>query len=243
LGNTVPASADGNNGGIFPSSGETERTAETLRGAGARPKPQGGEPNPAPPRLSVPLSQESAPQDISRFMNMLRGALTEIRGVLTAEPADSPAAAQVLQETSAILSQIDFMSQIKNPLFVQIPLLHDGQEMQATLHILRNPKRENEGKNNASALIALDTASLGLFEALVQKNANAVTCQFRLRDEQVEQLVRANIHALGNLLNEKHYSLNGFSFLPRGEPYTVLDSPAPAEDIPAVDVRAFDRRA
>jgi hypothetical protein len=87
---------------------------------------------------------------------------------------------------------------------------------------------------------------MGLFETYVQKNTNAVTCQFRLKDKQVEQLVRENIHNLELLLREKHYSLSAFSFLPQGEPYTVLDSPKLAEEqqaLQTMDVRAFDSRA
>jgi hypothetical protein len=148
-----------------------------------------------------------------------------------------------MQEVQTLSGQIDFMSQLKNPYFMQIPLFHDGQEMQAALHILRNPKKKETAKDSSSALIALDTAFMGLFETFVQKTAQAVTCQFRLRDKKVEQAVRANIHKLDALLRDKQYSLSAFSFLPSGEPYTVLDSPKLTEEAPVVDVRGFDKRA
>jgi hypothetical protein len=138
------------------------------------------------------------------------------------------------------------MAQIKNPLYIQIPILHNGQETQAALHILRNPKKEKSNRSGVSALIALDTAFMGLFETYVQKNASAVTCQFRLRDKEIEQLVRENIHKLEVMLREKHYSLSAFSFLPQGEPYTVLDSPKLTQETQLtrnLDVRSFDSRA
>jgi hypothetical protein len=198
------------------------------------------------PRLSLSLTADNGPQQIDRFINSLQDALHEAQRVLADTRADSPAAARVFQEIQALANHLDFIAQIRNPLFAQIPLFHNGQEMQAALHILRNPKRERDGKKGSSALIALDTAFLGLFETLVSKNDSAVQCQFRLRDKKVEQAVRANIHKLEALLREHHYSLSAFSFLPAGEPYSVLDSPGLLKgetENTAVEMVSFDKRA
>jgi hypothetical protein len=112
-------------------------------------------------------------------------------------------------------------------MFVQLPVFHNGQETQTALHVYRDAKKSaaQGGKSSSSALIALDTLNLGHFETYVQKTSQSVNCQFRLRDKHVEQLVRTHIHELEALLREYRYSLDAFSFLPQGEPYTLLDNP------------------
>jgi hypothetical protein len=170
--------------------------------------------------------EDSGPQDIDRFINSLRDALTETRRVIETRPEPSQAAERVLREAQTLSEHIDFTAQIKNQLFVQLPVYHNGQDMQTALHVYKDAsKKGGKGDGTASALIALDTLSLGHFETYVQKSARSVSCQFRLDNKRVENLVRAHIHELNALLSEYRYSLDAFTFLPKAEPYTVLNSP------------------
>lgn len=204
---------------------DEEASALTQSGPGTRThaaKP----PEEAPLRLSFKLA-ESVPADIDRFFNTLREALRETRQTLTSDGrAETPGADRVLQEIRSLTEHLDFTSQIKNQLFFQLPLYHNGQETHTALHVYKDAKSDrSRGGQTHSALIALDTAQLGHFETYVQKQAQSVTCQFRLRDKTVEQLVRTHIHQLDALLRENKYSLDAFTFLPPGEAYTLLDTP------------------
>lgn len=179
----------------------------------------------APLRLSYKLT-DSTPADIDRYVNSLRDALSEAHKVLTEKRNDTPEVARTLKEIQTLTEHIDFVTQIKNQLFVQLPVYYNGQETHTALHVYKDAKTNKQsGDRSQSALIALDTASMGHFETYVQKRSRSVTCQFRLRDKKVEQLVRNHIHKLNALLGEFHYTLDAFSFLPPGEPYTLLDSP------------------
>lgn len=176
-------------------------------------------------RLSFKLS-ESTPSDIDRFINTLRDTMREIQRNLTDGRPETPETARVLREAVTLSEQIDFMAQIKNQIFVQMPVYHNGQETPTALHVYKDAKNEKKSADQTySALIALDTSSLGHFETYVQKKARSVSCQFRLRDKNVEQLVRTHLPELNTLLNEYHYTLDAFSFLPPGEAFTVLDAP------------------
>lgn len=176
-------------------------------------------------RLSFKLPG-SAPEDIDRYINTLRDALGEAHKSLSSAQPATPDTARVMKEIQTLTEQIDFTAQIKNQLFVQLPVYHNGQETQTALYVYKDAKPDRQtGDAVHSALIALDTAYLGHFETYVQKRSRAVTCQFRLRDKAVEQLVRAHMPELNALLSASHYSLEAVSFLPPGESYTVLDSP------------------
>jgi len=170
--------------------------------------------------------EDSTPQDIDRFLNNLRNVLGEVRQVLAGQQ-DSPDAARVLQEVRSLESHIDFTSQIRNQLFVQLPLYYGGQQSLASLFVHKDSKKSGKGSSGgaSSALIALETSSLGHFETYVQKNSRSVHCQFRLESTEIINAVRANIHKLDALLRDSNYTLDSFSFLPLDEPYTLLDSP------------------
>jgi hypothetical protein len=242
-------------------SGE-HRTPETLPPATGAP-PEGfapqkpsqplQNPNAAPPPLFFRLLG-SAPADIDRYLNNLRDITSQIRRELTQAPElrvsnpDLPAA-RVLQEARILSDIVDFTAQIRNQLYVQLPLYHNGLETQATLHIYKDAKKIADGKKDtATALVALDTASLGRFETYIQKNDNAVHLCFRLDNLAVEQTVRDAIDQLEALLRNHNFSLAGFSFAKPGKPYTLLDSPVlfdeashiktPAEPLPRFDKMA-----
>jgi Fe2+ or Zn2+ uptake regulation protein len=184
---------------------------------------------PVPPRLAFSLTN-STPQDIDRFINTLRESLQEARQILAGN-RETPAAARVMQEIQSLANHIDFVCQIKDHLFFQLPLLHNGQESQAAFHIYKNTKKEAaKSGGTSSALIALETAFMGLFETYVQKTGTAVHCQFRLDSSAIEQKVRDNIHKLEALLQNHRFSLSSFSFAKPGKPYTLLDSPTLFDD-------------
>jgi len=180
----------------------------------------------APPTLPANLLfsvQQSTPQSLENYIQGLRETLSQITQALSGN--DSLDAFRVLAHTRSVEASLDFSSHIRDQIFVQIPISYNGHTAETTLHVYRDPKKAASDSDSASALIALDTAALGHFETFVQKNAQSVRCQFRLESEEMVALVRENIHKLGTLLREGGYSLEAFSFLPPGVPYTVLSGP------------------
>ncbi|MCL2605083.1 MAG: DUF6240 domain-containing protein [Defluviitaleaceae bacterium] len=187
----------------------------------------------SPPPLTFRLT-ESTPADIDRFLNNLRDALTQIRQAITLSSelrTPNPEISRVLQEVRTFSNTIDFTAQIRNQLYVQLPLYYNGQEHQLALHVYKDTKKTADGKKDtASALISLDTASLGRFETYIQKSDASVHCQFRLDTPGIEGLVRDHINELETLLRNHNLSLGGFSFAKPGKPYTLLDSPSLFDD-------------
>ena len=170
--------------------------------------------------LSLPL-QNSSVQDIEDFLNGLRESLAQAQIAIE----NNPGAARVSQSLRALAEYIDFAAQIKNQLFVEIPLHIHDMAYNTALYVKKDKagsKQKTEG--TGSALIALDTANLGHFETYVQKEGQAIRCQFRLENEEIEQLVRANIHLLDAQLKDHRYMLDAFTFITGERPFNLLDS-------------------
>ncbi|MCL1845558.1 MAG: flagellar hook-length control protein FliK [Defluviitaleaceae bacterium] len=218
-------------------------STQTSRQSAPQTTPQTAQSPPASPlpqNLLFPL-ENSTPESITRYIADLRETLAQITQELAGR--EGPETSRVMQEVRTLESQLDFASQIRNQIFVQIPLYHDGRQTPLNLHVYKDGKKSGGGDGeNSSALISLDTATLGRFETYVRKNSRAVQCRFRLENDETVQLVRENIHTLDALLQERGYNLEHFSFLPPGEPYSILDNPADPPEPRSDEVSHFDRK-
>lgn len=185
--------------------------------------------------------EDSTPETINNYLNNLRETLTQVQQVLAGR--ETPDAARVMQESRALEAHIDFTSQIRNQLFIQLPMFHNNQQTLLNLHIYKDAKKSYGGGEGSSiALIALDTVSMGRFETYVQKNSRAVHCQFRLESDAIVETVRNNIHKLDLLLRDSGYSMESFSFLPQGESYTLLNNPTENPAPKGDETPRFDER-
>ncbi|MCL2400888.1 MAG: hypothetical protein FWC91_14240 [Defluviitaleaceae bacterium] len=174
-------------------------------------------------KLSLPLESSSV-QNMENFVNNLREILAQ--ATLIAENSQhDPSTARVLRDIQVLTEKMDFTNQIKNQIYVQVPLTINDQTFNTALFVNKDGKNgQKSKKDSGSALIALDTAWLGHFETYVQKEKQAIHCQFKLKSEEVEQLVRANIHKLDAQLKEYSYILESFTFVINDQPFTILDA-------------------
>ena len=174
-------------------------------------------------RLSIPLQTSTAP-DIENFINSLRETLAQAQIALSEAETNNPGAARVARDFRALAEHIDFANQIKNQIFVHVPLSIGSETFNTALYVNKDGKNAKDKQSVRSALIALDTAFLGHFETYLQKEGQAVRCQFRLENEDVENLVRANIHKLNDLLKSHDFLLESFTFLIGDKPFSILDA-------------------
>jgi len=167
--------------------------------------------------------ENSTVQDVERFLNGLREAIAQAQTELARHPGNADTA-RVMQSLQSLSENIDFASQLRNQIFIPLPIMIDQQAYNSALYVGKNNKNNRKGKKseNSSALIALDTAAIGHFETYVQKYDRGIHCQFRLESDRIEKLVRANIHKLETLLREYRYNLDSFTFLVGGEPFSLV---------------------
>ena len=121
---------------------------------------------------------------------------------------------------------IDFMNNLKNSTFLQIPLNINNFYTTAEIFVFSNKKNKNQkSKNNSgSALISLNLLYLGKLEVFINKINNDVSCQFRLEKESTKNLVSENVDLLNNFLKNKNLNLKDISFKELNESFSIISN-------------------
>ena len=183
---------------------------------------------------------ERNPLEVSRYIESLRNRLIEIIQTLRDNP--DPASNRVVQTAREILNHIDFSSQIRNQIYMQLPYAMGNGHTDVSLFVFKDAKKTSasDGRGVSSAFLSLETANLGLFETYLQKKDNSIHLQFRLKDEKTIDFVRENIAKLDTLLSEHDLSLNSYNFTKSDEAFTVLDRPEKLSDNNSAIILAGD---
>ena len=202
----------------------TQNTPQPASEATQLSQPTAPEPASVTPRdLSFNLLG-STPKDLDEFVSNLRTLMNEIEQTIGSR-ADTNST-NILSQSRAIESHIDFTNQIRNQIYVQVPVVVSESESNAELYIFKDKDNKKSSRSDTStALIALDTLGLGHTETYMQKKAAAIHCQFNLESDRIVKLVRDNIHRLENLLQESGYSLSSFSFRVDNARHKVTEDP------------------
>ena len=183
---------------------------------------------------------ESNPLEISRYIESLRSRLIEIIQTLRDNP--DPTSNRVVQIAREILNHIDFSSQIRNQIYVQLPYAMGDSQTDVSLYVFKDARKAtaSDGRGVSSAFLSLETSNLGLFETYVQKKDNSIHLQFRLKNEKTIDLVRENISRLDTLLGEFDMKLTSYNFTKSDEAFTVLDKPEKLSEEGSAIVSAQD---
>ena len=130
----------------------------------------------------------------------------------------------VLKNLDNLNKNLDFMLNLKNSVFLQIPLNINNFSTTADLYVFSDKKNTN-GKNNkktGSALISLNLAYLGKLEAYIIKNDKDIMLQFRLENESSENILKQNIELLQYYLKEKNLILKDIYFKKLDESFNLI---------------------
>ena len=165
------------------------------------------------------------PLEINRFYAALQLRLVEIAALIGV--AREQGAGRVLQSVREIANFLEFTAQVRNQIYVQLPIGFGDGVTDMSLFVFKDAKKSSvhDGNGGTSALLCLETANLGLFETFLQKKDKSVTCQFRVKNEQTANLVREHISKLDILFGEHGLSLLGYNFTVTDDTYTIVDKP------------------
>ena len=159
-------------------------------------------------------------KDIDEFLNRLRDRVEDARVELLKSGA--PETARLMRELTFIKESLEFINHIKENIYLQLPISVHNHESNGEILVFLNKKSRKQSDGSVSALIALDTLNLGRYEVYVQKTGKSVSCQFRLRDEDIERLTRANLPRLQTMLQSQGYSLTDVTYKKAEESFTML---------------------
>ncbi|MDR1687602.1 MAG: flagellar hook-length control protein FliK [Clostridiales bacterium] len=172
------------------------------------------------------------PEDLTK--DELASRMREIKETLSAiaeKHGENPLTSKVMSEIRNIADNLTLLSNIKENTFIQIPLILNSNRATGELYIFKDKKKKKTGAQDVSALIALDTANLGRFEAYIVKQGRNVNFQFRLNNAECEKTIKENIHLLNDALNAHNLVISGVSYKKITERFSLLDKqPAGADE-------------
>jgi len=185
----------------------------------------------------------TASKDLNSYLNELKHKLGLLVQTLTEAPQNEMTQ-HLVKEVETLQDNLNFLTQMKNDMFLQLPLHINEHFTNAELYIMKNKKSMSKGSRSShSALLAIDTAFLGRFEAYVQKEAAAINVQFRTETEFVEELVKKNIEKLTIALSEHGYRLDSLMYKQLTEAFTIenivkaSDTPLNLDNQTSFDIR------
>ncbi|MCL2851887.1 MAG: hypothetical protein FWE20_02460 [Defluviitaleaceae bacterium] len=164
---------------------------------------------------------------LERFLNDTRANFELARQVLTqSEASNSSAGTRLMTQLSAVSDNLEFVSYIRSSFYAQIPVTLGDHSASAELYVFRDKNRRSQSGGHASALVAIDTAGMGRFEAYVVKQGRTLSCQFRLENEDIRSHVETHLVELSDALSALDYRLEGVSYRETGESFTLLHKEA-----------------
>lgn len=161
-------------------------------------------------------------KELNEFFNEINEIGNNIKKHISETPQFS--SSKVLDCVKDMEKNLNFMNDVKDGVFMQIPVCINQFSTTAELFVFADKKSsKNKSKGSSgSALLSLNLANLGKLEAYINKVSNDIFCQFRLEDEQIKDFVRENIAMLDSYLKEKNLNLKDVVIKDLEESFNIL---------------------
>jgi hypothetical protein len=170
-------------------------------------------------RFSFDPGRDSV-EKISEKLNNLRQAVVEARQSVSGD--EGQGRLHVVLDRAE--RSLDFFSDIKRLIYIQIPIWNNDEQRDMGLYVFQDKEKKNvKNKKLQSALLSLDFAFLGHFEAYIQKHGQGINIWFKTEDE-VRDTVRKSVSELGRQLAERGYRLDSYTFAENRTPFCVTDT-------------------
>ncbi|MCL2702687.1 MAG: hypothetical protein FWE91_03650 [Defluviitaleaceae bacterium] len=163
--------------------------------------------------------------DLNTRLSNLREAVAEAKLTL----ADGEGHERLGDTLNRLENCLDFFCDLKRMVYMQIPLWNGDEANDMGLYVFRDKGRKSGGgQGKQSALLSLDFAYIGHFEAYIQKIGQGVSIRF-VTEDGIKSLVLSSVGELAERLASKGYRLDSYIFAESGEPFALTDS-EPADD-------------
>ncbi len=163
------------------------------------------------------------PKDLERHINEKLDKLEKALEIIKSAPEETEVLKQLEKEITVLKDKMTFANEIKNQVFVQIPFTINNKTTNGELIVFKDKRNKGKNKDHSSALISLDTANLGVFEAYLVKKQENVDIQFRFVNDFVRGLVQNNVEQLNSMLKTKNINIASLTYKKIDEPFSVMD--------------------
>ncbi len=177
-------------------------------------------------------------KDLEEFLNNTKNKLEE--ALKTLENSKVPGAKELGEQLTVAKESMEFTSQLKENVFLQIPLSINSHETNGELLVFNNKAGgKNKNKKATSVIVGLDTENLGRFETYIKKEDKKIDLQFRLEDDRVINLVKSNMSSLEELLSAKNLKIESIQFKKIENPFTIISKDENEDDVVDLKVNSM----
>lgn len=165
---------------------------------------------------------------LHRFYDDLLESVNNTARTIAARTIQSPVAERI----TTVQESLRFMEQItQRREYYQIPFTvnPDTQTRQAELFIFKDREAKRDPSSEKTALISLETLTLGHTEVYIQKTGTQSRLTFRCDTDEALRTIGAQMHRLTLALQEKNITVAGVSYKKIDEPFTLLSVEPGAE--------------
>lgn len=150
--------------------------------------------------------QLASGKEMEEFYKKLWSQTRQLESILQAAGQESSAAGKT---TQGIKENIDFMNQINQMFtYVQLPLMMSGKTAHSDLYVFTKKKNLREQEGRVRALLHLDMEVLGSLDVYLELDGERLDTQFKVADEQLEELFVNHMDLLKQRLTEKGYQFH-----------------------------------
>lgn len=195
---------------------------------------------PTPPERQAIIDNFALkPNDIQNFPQLATRLYKAVETARLELPRLSAQAAVISEVLDNIANNMEFLTNLRESILIQIPINFYNQHEQAELFIFQNKQKQTgAGKGGqASALISLNLPNLGLVEGYVRREGHLVSLQFRLGDEAKQGLFRENITDLEENLVKIGFNLNSVLYRKITEKFKLTESEPAMDAAPAASAK------
>lgn len=144
-------------------------------------------------------------EKIEAYYGKLRTQTAQLSQLLESTTGKESA---LTQKAGQLSSNIDFINQLNQTFtYIQIPLKMSGQNANGDLYVYSNKKSLASQDGTVSAYLHLDMDHLGSVDCYVTMRDDHVTTNFKVRDDEVLDLIEQNIGWLDERLQKRGYHL------------------------------------
>jgi len=185
--------------------------------------------------------QENSLGLLEEALNNLKFKTEEALKIANNSSDEIPAA--LYRALENINSNLSFIEQLKTCVYIPIPLSLPTGHTEGELYIFKDGRNKGSKGGAKTALIGLNTVSIGRVEAYIQKEDNRLNLQFRLEDPKTSNLIKEHSNELIELLERANLKLTALSTTGLDAPFNILQKEPDSRSGYKLSEHSFDIKA
>ncbi|MCL2566009.1 MAG: flagellar hook-length control protein FliK [Defluviitaleaceae bacterium] len=166
--------------------------------------------------------QENSPQALEEALNNLKFKTEEALKIANNSNSSDDIPAALSRALENINNNLSFIDQLKTCVYVPIPLNTPIGQTEGELYIFKDGRGKTSKSGAKTALIGLNTVSIGRVEAYIQKEDNRLNLQFRLENPNISNLIKEHTAELMELMDSANLKLIALSTTGLDTPFNLL---------------------